>query len=98
MKIVRIDYTVRDDVDLDQVKAAIAKFIAGIRAHDASHQYTSFVHVASPRQFTHLGIIAADRLADLQAQPFFGDFAGFLRAHCVRGPEVTWLDQVASTR
>jgi hypothetical protein len=32
-KYIRIDYTVKPDVDLDELKAAIAEFVAGIRSH-----------------------------------------------------------------
>lgn len=98
MKIVRIDYTIRDDVDLGGVKAAIAEFVAGIRGHDPDHRYTSYQLSATPRRFMHVGSIAADRLPDLQAQPFFGAFTAFLRERCAHGPEVTWLDEVASAR
>jgi hypothetical protein len=98
MKIARIEYTLRDGVDIDEVKAAIATFVAGIRQHDAGHRYTSYQHADAPRQFIHIGAFDPDRLPDLQAQPFFGQFAGFLRDRCERGPDVTWLAEVASTR
>jgi hypothetical protein len=94
---VRIDYTIRDGVELDTVKARIGEFVAGIRGHDAAHRYTSYQHVAAPRQFTHVGTFD-DRVTDLQAQPFFGAFTAFLREHCEHGPVVTQLAEVASTR
>jgi hypothetical protein len=98
MKIARIEYTIREDIALDEVEAAIATFVAGIRAHDAGHDYTSYRNAGAPRQFVHIGRMRSDRLADLQAQPFFGEFSSFLRDRCERGPEVTWLAEVASTR
>lgn len=98
MKIVRIQYTIREGVDLDEVKARIATFVAGIAQHDPGHRYTSHQVTASPREFVHIGAMAADRTADLQAQPFFGAFSGYLREHCEKGPDVTWLEEVASTR
>ena len=98
MKIVRIDYTLRDDASIDALKAAIATFVAGIRAHHPSHEYTSFQSTASPRRFTHLGKFEPSRLPDLQAQPFFGQFSAFLKAQCASGPDATWLEEIATTR
>lgn len=97
MRTVRIDYTLRDDVDVAEVTAGIAKFVAGLAAHPATRHYTSYQHAAAPRQFTHVGSFG-DGLTDLQAQPFFGEFTGFLRARCEHGPVVTQLAEVASTR
>lgn len=97
-KNVRVDYTVRDDIALDEVTAAIREFVAGIAAHDPDHRYVSYQHATNPRSFTHVGSIAASRLADLQAQPFFGAFGAFLRARTERGPEVIWLEEVATAR
>lgn len=97
MKLVRIQYTIREGVDLSTVKAEISRFVAGIAAHSAEHRYTSYQSVEAPRQFVHLGAFG-DQLEDLQAQPFFGAFAAFLRERCESGPAVTPLEVVASTQ
>lgn len=97
MRTVRIDYTLRDDVDVAEVTANIARFVASLGAHPATRHYTSYQHAAAPRQFTHVGSFTGD-VAELQAQPWFGEFTGFLRARCEHGPVVTQLAEVASTR
>jgi hypothetical protein len=48
-KCVRVEYTIRPDVDLDEVKREIADFIAGLGGHHAEHRYTSSVHPRDER-------------------------------------------------
>jgi hypothetical protein len=45
-KYIRVDYTVKPDVDLDNLKVALTEFVAGIRSHHPEHRYTSFQHPA----------------------------------------------------
>lgn len=97
-KNVRIEYTIRPDVDLDEVKREIAEFVAGIRDHDGAHLYTSYQLVDEPTRFVHIGELDDGSVAALQQQPFFARFAGFLRERCAAGPTVTTLARVASTR
>ncbi len=94
---IRIDYSVKPDVDLDELKTAIGEFVAGIRSHHPEHRYTSFQHPADPFQFIHIGEVVEEVLLDLQRQSFFQHFTGYLRERCSAGPEVTRLDRVAST-
>src|SRR6516164_6032955 len=94
---IRIDYTVKPDVDLDQLRAAIAEFVAGMEGHHPEHRYTSFQHATDPRRFIHIGEVVEDVLPDLQQQPFFLHFTGYLREHCSSGPDVTRLNKVAMT-
>jgi hypothetical protein len=96
-KYIRIDYTVKPNVDLDELKAAIAEFVAGIRGHHPEHRYTSFQHPADPFRFTHFGEVVEEVIPDLQKQPFFVHFTEYLPEKCSSGPEVTRLDRVAST-
>lgn len=94
---IRIDYTVRPDVDLDELKAAIAEFVGGIRRHHPEHRYTSFQHPADRFRFIHIGEVVEEVLPDLQKQSFFQHFTAYLRERCSTGPEATRLDRVAST-
>lgn len=96
-KYIRVDYTVKSDVDLEELKAAIAAFVAGIRSHHPEHRYTSFQHPADPFRFIHIGEVVEEVLPDLQKQSFFQHFTGYLRERCSAGPEATRLDRVAST-
>ena len=45
---IRVDYTVKPEVDLESVKADIYEFVAGIRSHHPERRYTSFQHPADP--------------------------------------------------
>src|SRR5258708_38623419 len=87
----RVDYTVKPDVDLGELKAAIAEFVAGIHSHHPEHRYSSFQHPADPFRFIHIGEVVEEVIPDLQKQSFFQHFT------CSAGPEVTRLDRVAST-
>src|SRR5258708_3307449 len=94
MKRVCIQYTIRPDVDLDELKHAIAAFVAGIGAHDPKHHYTSFQHTDDPRRFLHIGEFVEEALPSFQTEPFFIRFTTYLRERCAAGPEVSGLDQV----
>lgn len=94
---VRIDYTLKTDVDLEDAKAAIARFVEGIMNHHPDHRYTSFQHFGDARRFTHFGELVNDVVADLQTKPFFREFSVYLRERCSFGPEATSLEPVAST-
>lgn len=96
-KYIRVDYTVKPEVDLDNLKAAITEFVAGIHSHHPGHRYVSFQHPANPNRFIHIGEIVDEVLPDLQKQPFFRQFTEYLPGQCSAGPEVTRLDRVAST-
>jgi hypothetical protein len=94
---IRVDYTVKPNVDLDNLKAAITEFVAGIRSHHPEHRYTSFQHSTDPNRFIHMGEVVAEVLPDLRKQPFFQRFTEYLPGRCSDGPDVTRLDRVAST-
>jgi hypothetical protein len=96
-KFIRVDYTVKPDIDLDKLKAAIAEFVRGIHSHHPEHRYSSFQHPADPNRFIHIGEIVEEVLPDLRKQPFFQRFTEYLPGQCSAGPEVTGLDRVAST-
>jgi quinol monooxygenase YgiN len=97
MRLITIEYTVRADVSLDEVKAHISAFVAGIHRQHAGHRYTSCQRPAEPRRFVHFAEIVESEAAALQAEPFFGEFTAYLRAHCEAPPLVTTLAKVAST-
>jgi quinol monooxygenase YgiN len=97
-KIVRIEYAIRPDVDVDEFVGHVNEFVAGLRTHDAGHRYTSYQHAEDPRQFVHIGDFAEDAVPALQAEQFFRRFTAFLRERCASGPQVTPLAQVATTR
>lgn len=96
-KYIRVDYTVKPKVDLNNLKAGIYEFVAGIRGHHPEHRYTSFQHPTDPNRFIHIGELVEEALPDLQKQPFFRHFTEYLPGQCSVGPEVTRLDRVAST-
>jgi hypothetical protein len=59
---VRIDYTIKPDVALEDVKEAISEFVAGIASHHPDHRYVSFQYAEDPRRFVHVGEIVEERL------------------------------------
>jgi quinol monooxygenase YgiN len=95
---VRIEYRVREDVDLDWLAGSIGEFVAALRAHDGSHDYTSYRDAKDPRHFVHVGHFTPTAVTALQVQPFFRAFTAKLREACAAGPDVTQLVPVASTR
>jgi quinol monooxygenase YgiN len=94
---VRIEYRLRDDVDLDAYARRLGEFVAGIRRHDPGHAYTAYQHGNDPRAFVHLGAFDESRLPALQGEAFFTAYTQALRPLCERGPEVTTLHPIAST-
>lgn len=98
MKSIRIDYTIRPEVDLDELKHAIGEFVAGIGAQHPENLYTSFQYVKDPRRFTHVAELVEESVPAIQEAPFFHRFTTYLRERCAAGPEVAWIDPVASTR
>ena len=97
MKRVCIQYTIQPDVDLDELKHAIAEFVAGISAHHSKHRYASFQHTEDSRRFLHIGEFVEEAQPAFQTEPFFIRFTTYLRERCATGPEVSGLDRVAST-
>jgi len=94
---VRIEYRVRPEVDLDEVKRDIAVFVAGIHAHRATSRYTSFQDLKDPRHFVHVGMFDVDAVPSLTQQEFFVTFSKSLRERTVTPPEATQLSVVATT-
>ena len=41
-KYIRIDYRVKPEVDLGELKTEIAQCVAGVRGHNPEHHYGSF--------------------------------------------------------
>jgi hypothetical protein len=97
-RVVRIEYRVRPDVDLDALKQDITGFVDGIRALRATSVYTSYQDVDDPRHFVHVGEFDTDAVPELQAQEFFKRFSARQKERCVVGPDATKLAMVASTR
>src|SRR5258708_38135424 len=96
-KYMHIDYVVKPDGDLDELKGAIVEFVAGIHPALPEHRYASFQHPSDPLRFIHIGEVVEEVLPDLQKQPFFLHFPGYLKEQCSIGPDVTRLARVAST-
>lgn len=94
---VRIDYTVKPNVDLEELRGEIAKFVAGFRAHHQEHRYTSLQYANDPRRFTHFAELNDEVNDAIPKQPFFQRFTGYLGEKCSSGPEVIRLNCLAST-
>ena len=96
-KHIRIDYVVKPDIVLDELKGAIAEFVTGIRAHHPEH----VTHRINTRQILCGSFILASSLGrsfrTSRSSPFFLRFTAGLKEQCGIGPDVTRLDPVAST-
>lgn len=98
MKRVMIRYTLKDGIDLKNFESQVGGFVSQMHAFEASFHYTSYALGAPAKDYAHVGIFPdSDRLAEMQAQDFFGDFAAYLKSVAETGPSVTVLSQVAST-
>jgi hypothetical protein len=97
MRCIRIAFTVRPEANLEEVKAAIADFVAALAAHHPAHRYSSFQVSENPREFIHVGELAEEAVSDFQSQPFFRSFSNFLHTQCEDPPKATPLTRVAST-
>lgn len=64
-KYIRVDYTVKPGVDLDELKAAIGKLVARHPQHHPEHRYTPFQHPADPFRFIHIGEGVEEVIPDL---------------------------------
>jgi quinol monooxygenase YgiN len=96
-KHVRIEYTIKPEIDLATYKAEVGKFVDGMHADDASHQYAVYQHEENERRFTHVGSFEAALVPAMQQQPFFQHFTGYLRQAAIGGPDVQRVGPVAST-
>ena len=98
MKQVMIQYTLKDDADIDDVKTGIGRFVSGLRETSEQIRYTSYEKNEPARSFVHIGYFPDEAtVKEAQSRPFFGEFSAFLKERCAEGPGVTWLTTVAST-
>ena len=66
---VHVEYHVRKDVDLDELKREIARFVSGIHEHGIDHVYSSYQDVKDERHFVHVGDFGAETVPGLQTGP-----------------------------
>jgi hypothetical protein len=93
-----IEYKIKPEIDLDEVKKHIAEFVRAIASHHPEHRYTSFQYADDSRLFMHVGELVETVVSDFQSRPFFLQFSAFLRERCESVPRVTRLTRVASAR
>ena len=94
---VRIEYRIREDVDLDAYLRLATEFVGNIRALRATNHYTVYRSAKEPRHFVHVGHFDADAVPVLQAQPWFQAFTARQRELTVAPPDAVVLAEVAST-
>jgi quinol monooxygenase YgiN len=99
LKHMRLEYRIRPDVDVEAVYLPLVTgFVASMRAHHASHDYTAYRDAKDPHHFVHVGHFDASVVPDMQAQAWFTTFTGRLRELTVAPPDVVMLGQIAATR
>ena len=94
---VRIEYTLRPEVDIDAYKSAVGQFVRDIHSHHASHAYAVYQHETDARRFTHVGAFDAEIVPAMQKEAWFETFTARLRQSAVNGPDVQMVAPVAST-
>jgi quinol monooxygenase YgiN len=97
-KHVRIEYRLRPNVDVEAYWRRLKEFVAAMRAHDPSHEYTAFRDANDDRHFVHVGHFDPAIAEQMQAQPWFAAYTTHLRTLTVEPPNVTMLNTIASTR
>ena len=94
---VRIEYTLKPEIDLATYKSEVGAFVSGMHADHASHTYAVYQHEKNERRFTHVGSFDAERVAAMQKQAFFEKFSAYLREAAIGGPDVQMVGPVATT-
>jgi quinol monooxygenase YgiN len=94
----RLEYRLRDDVDPETYLPLLGEFVSNMKAHDPSHDYTTYRDTKDPRHFVHVGHFAPDVIPGMQAQAWFKQFTAHMRTLTAAPPDVAMLSQVASTR
>jgi hypothetical protein len=85
---VRIEYTLKPEVDVETYKTEAAAFASAIRAHHDGNAYTVYQHEKDPRRFTHLGSFEPQVVPAMQKEPWFESFTAHLRDSATNGPDV----------
>jgi quinol monooxygenase YgiN len=96
-KHMRLEYRLRPDVDVEAYLPEVKKFVANMRDHDATHDYTTYRDVKDPHHFVHVGHFDPEAVERMQTQDWFKGFTAHLRTLVVAPPDVTMLAQVATT-
>ncbi|MCB9756651.1 MAG: hypothetical protein H6713_42585 [Myxococcales bacterium] len=95
---ITVEYELRDDVELEALRAGVGEFVREIGERHPGVDYCSLEALGGARSFVHVITCATpEELARLQAAPFFKAFAGFLAPRCAAAPKVTRRRVVAST-
>jgi len=97
-KHMRLEYRLRPDVDVEAYLPEVKKFVAAMRDHDPSHDYTTYRDVKDPQHFVHVGHFTSDVAERMQTQDWFKTFTTHLRTLTVNPPDVTMLAQIAATK
>jgi quinol monooxygenase YgiN len=94
-KHVRIEYHLKDTVDLETYIPLVSAFVANLRKDNATTDYTCYRDLKDPRHFVHVGHFEEAVSAKFQTQPWFKEFTAKLRDLTVNPPDVVMLSQVA---
>ena len=88
---IRVDYTVKPEVDIDKLKAAITEFVAGSRPSPGAPVH--LISTPSRSQSVHPYRRGRGRVAPgLAEAALFPAFHGIFAGTVLLGPEVTRLD------
>jgi len=94
-KHMRLEYRLKDTVDIETYIPLVSAFVANLRKDDASTDYTCYRDLKDPRHFVHIGHFDAAVSTQFQTQAWFVEFTTKLRELVVNPPDVVMLSQVA---
>jgi quinol monooxygenase YgiN len=94
-KHMRLEYRLKDSVDIETYIPLVSAFVANLRKDDASTDYTCYRDLKDPRHFVHVGHFDDAVSTKFQTQAWFQEFTTKLRELTVHPPDVVMLSQVA---
>ena len=93
---IAVEYELKSDAKVDEVIAAIQKFVGNVSSAGLGISYKSLRRPEGA--FLHfIQIPDKATLEKLQAQPFVSEFGKLLKPNCAVGPSVARLSLVAET-
>ncbi|HEX7700031.1 MAG TPA: hypothetical protein VF403_04905 [Kofleriaceae bacterium] len=93
-KHMRLEYRLRDDVDIDGYLPLLTEFVTNLRKDDTTTDYTAYRDAKNPQHFVHVGHFNEDVAAAFQNQVWFKTFTTRLRELTVSPPDVVMLSPV----
>ncbi|MEO8844056.1 MAG: hypothetical protein ABI591_11445 [Kofleriaceae bacterium] len=93
-KHMRLEYRLRDDVDVEAYLPLVAEFVTNLRNDHRTTDYTAYRDAKDPRHFVHVGHFDEDVATAFQTQAWFKGFTAKVRERTDSPPDVVMLSPV----